>query len=311
MSGTLTLALLATTSASAMEPRVVCDLPNVEVQGAVSHVWAPTVDGVCQSLHALVDLDPAARATVWSAPSQVKVSVKLPDGRTAERRVATPAQLVPTLEALLVVPRLPLIAAVDAPIVPEALAEPVRHPLQKVDFSEAPVMRSTEAPPLAPTDANDTRLEIGADVGARFGRDVVLGPQLFANFHLAAWRLGAAVRWDAGALNHPAQGIDRRLPGTQPTQTVVGEIQLGRHFTLWQLGLDVGVSPRLGLVFPLHEVDFRGGAYARIGYRLGALNLFAVLDTEVSRATFSNLASPNSPIGFTGGLALGAAWFGL
>ncbi len=79
---------------------------------------------------------------------------------------------------------------------------------------------------------------------------------------------------------------------------------------MWRLGLDVGASPRLAVALPVGRFDLRGGVFARVGYRVGAFNLFASLDGEIGRASFSNASLPGSPVGFTGGLSLGAAWLG-
>ena len=187
--------------------------------------------------------------------------------------------------------------------------DPVRRPLRR---DEATTISDAQPSPLPTLD--DARFEIGADIGARIGRDIAIGPQLFGNFHLAAWRLGAAVRWDTGSIMRLANAGDPGGPGDRRdrSQALVAELQAARHFNLWRLGLDLGVSPRLGVLLPTGQLDVRGGVFARFGFRLGTVNFFAVLDTELASPSFSNGAGPpGGPPVFTGGIALGAAWYGL
>ncbi len=268
----------------------------VSVEGEVPEPWAPVLETVCESLNRLPDLDPAARARVTMASPQVSVSVLLTDGRTARRRVAAPERLLATLEALMVVPHVPAKAA--APVE----SEPVRRPLRPLESQPMIATRSDDNP--SANDATASSFELGAAFGARVGRDMTWSPQLFANYHLAAWRLGAALRWDP-SLDEPEPFGPNR--GAR-RQTFVGELQLARHFEVLKLGLDVGVSPRLALSLPTTRVDFRGGAFARIGVRVGDVNFFAVLDGEIARPP--GLAS-STPVELTGGIALGAAWLGL
>ena len=295
--------------AEGLQARVVCDSPQVTVQGVLPDAWSPEVNRACEALSTIADLDASAHATLAaSSPHRVTVAVELTDGRRAERKVAVPARLVPTLEALLVVPRLmkktelePPAVPIEQPIEP---TEPPRTPLRPV--ASAPMIAAQPSEPLH-AEARAIHFEFGADVGARIGRDVAVGTQLFGSFHLAAWRLGAAVRWDPASPASTPQQFNGSPSGRATTQTFVGEIQFARHLTLWQLGIDVGVSPRLAVTSQA-RVDFRGGAFARIGYRLGAVTLFAALDTELSRPGANALGGPRSPVGFSGGLALGAAW---
>lgn len=267
----------------------------VSVEGEVPAPWAPALENVCDSLSRLPDLDPAARARVTMASPKVKVSVQLTDGRTAERRIANPERLVPTLEALMVVPRLPQKAV--APIESEPVRRPLR-PLESPPMISAPPDDSPRA-----IDAAQANFELGAAFGARIGRDMAFSPQVFANYHIADWRLGAALRWDPSFDEPEPFGPNR---GGQ-RQTFVGELQLARHFDVFKLGVDLGVSPRLALTLPTARVDLRGGAFARIGVRVGDVNFFAVLDGEVARTPGLN---PASPFELTGGIALGAAWLG-
>jgi hypothetical protein len=128
--------------------------PDIEADPSVGSRWPGLVDRVHDALDGRDDLDGRASVKLTVDGGGIVVEVVLPDGRSATRFVARPEDVVPTLEALLLVPRrsrrtVSLAAAEPArPSAPEAEPSlnppPSRSPAPVV---EAPVPRLADGAP--------------------------------------------------------------------------------------------------------------------------------------------------------------------
>jgi hypothetical protein len=306
----LAVGLSAVTAAQTVLPRLGCDTPKVWVDGALTERWVAELPRACAALTRLSDLDLAAVAHVKAAADAVVVSVTLPDGRTASRRVTDPARLGPTLEALLVVPGHASRTEFTAPVEPEP-----RRPL-KVEGAAPTLIAEADAGAL---DAGPKagRWELGASVAGRFGHDVGISPAVYGQLHLGPWRLGAGARWETDPAPEAPQGVPGAPQGRPALQSLGVDLALARHFEVWRLGLDTGVGPLVVIDFlnqpngltPMSP-DLRAAAFARLGYRLGRFNLFAQLDAELSPGRLAAVG-PRAQSSWELGAGFGFGWVGL
>ncbi len=152
-------ALTWSTLSFAQQAHLVCEAPRVWVEGALPTDWSGAVSKVCSELGHLNDLDPAAQAKLTTVAPRVKVSVRLNDGRTAERRLTNPARLLPTLEALMVLPRLPRRTDGDDATSPATQSSP---PLPETVGSSA-LASGGAVPNPSPDPVTETSPTAGAD----------------------------------------------------------------------------------------------------------------------------------------------------
>lgn len=134
----------------------------------------PALEGSVRAAFATrADVDPCARVDIDLTDDDIRVEVKLADGRVAERRVQRPDDVVPMLEALLVVPKAsavsnapePFEAEEPSPSVPE-LPRPravARPELALTRFERATPERANELP------TNRTGVELALVAGAGVG----------------------------------------------------------------------------------------------------------------------------------------------
>ena len=103
-----------------------CSPMSIEADAGVLGRWPALPSRVREAFSGRSDVDACARVTLTSKDRSIAVAVVLPDGRSASRSVARSVDVVPTLEALLLVPRRELTAsASDLPSVPSAPEEPL------------------------------------------------------------------------------------------------------------------------------------------------------------------------------------------
>src|SRR5580700_5322848 len=133
LSGTL-LALGASRAFAADPP---CSPIAVAVDPSVRARWPELPVQVHQALETRTDIDACARVELTPNEGSIAVGVTLPDGRSAWRQVSRREDVLPTLEALLLVPRPApeaLVVATSAP----AIAAPA--PTQAVKATTVPVV---------------------------------------------------------------------------------------------------------------------------------------------------------------------------
>jgi hypothetical protein len=135
-------------AAQPLAPR--CAEANVTLAGTLDPSWVDAVNAACSSLMSLTDRDLAARLEVGSDPPGVRVTVRLADGRFAERRANRPEELASLLEALVALPP----ASSEAPLDPGP-AKAVETPAPDA---------SAPAKPLPTTPAASKRVPLALDI---------------------------------------------------------------------------------------------------------------------------------------------------
>jgi hypothetical protein len=133
----------------------------------------------CAAIDVDVDLDEAGHLTLIAS-----------DGRRAERTLAQPFELAPTVQALLVV--LDASAAADTP--PSVSPDPREAPATRIASAEGASAGTDVA--RAPTQ-NGSSVVLGASAGARYGSGIA-SPTIGAlgALRLRHWELGVSSSWE-------------------------------------------------------------------------------------------------------------------
>ncbi len=213
-----------------------CRAGAVEVEPRLAAAYPGLGDEVRASLAIHQGLEPCARVELGFVRSAIAVGVILADGRTATRVIADARDVVPVVEALLLVPEREPEAELEAELEPEP--EPDATPAPKPAERPRPVRRLL-APELAaqpPSEAESrTGIEISLAAGARLGdgqSSVGLGALTF--LELSSWLLGLGLR------------ADRYDAGDGFTYTATGLSALvGHRFRAGRTALDLVAGPVL------------------------------------------------------------------
>jgi hypothetical protein len=302
----MTHALLAlatlTTPAGVAAPTEGCADRRITVIGALDERWIDALAGACAALATMADRDPYGRLTLLPSGRGLVLQVTSGSGRSATRRVDEPEALLPTLEALLTIPR-------------GARAQHVAQADEPEAAGRAPVS-SAPAP-------NGERLEIsvGGTVGARLS-----GPRafLFASpggfFEVATggWAVSIGMRWDELLVAE-----DVVAPGFEMDALSVS-VTVARRWPLSFGRFDLGLAPRLiaesqSYSPPTGErggtsTDIRPALVARLELGRRRARFLVDLDADVSPSRLRRelRIDPELPRlqGWSVGLAVGAAWGG-
>lgn len=267
--------------------------------------WPRLLDDVHEAFDARVDIDRCARVDLSSRANSVALEVVLPDGRSATRTASRREDIVPTLEALLLVP-----ARIDS-VQPVALERPESQSsttgTASTPASEAtpPVVRLDSA--LAGGDArvplthpsSQLRIELSAITGARIGdNQASVGVGALSFLDLSGWLVGFAGRADRYEM----------LTGV----TSVGALELavlgGRRLPFQTIAVDLFAGAAAAFEAPTGRVSPRllFGGHVPLG-ALSTFRAFIGMDGELGppRAGPADANAPQLPI-WTLGLALGA-----
>jgi hypothetical protein len=289
--------------------------------------WPSLLERIQDDFATRADLDTCARVELTADGNGIGVSVVLPDGRVASRSVTTSVDVVPTLEALLVVP----VHATPEPtprVTPALPRVPARNPdlhgagltVERTDAGVAPTARSESEGPRR------LGFELSVLTGARIGDGQFgIGGGVLSFLEVRGWLAGFEGRVDRYASIH---GGD---PETALALAVLG----GRRFHFDGLALDLSAGPAMAMKgFALSETTTvrvetdetrpappppppRESSRAPLprlllGARLGfsarsAFRTFVGIDGEVglSRSDAATEESARLPL-FAVGLALGA-----
>jgi hypothetical protein len=326
-------ALLATPTARAVAgAKPSCGAVSVESDARVRARFPRLVERIRDEFAARSDVDTCARVELNADGDAIGVSVALPDGRAASRTVARSVDVVPTLEALLVVPE-------HAPAEPSPRVTPspvrrfvARKPrLAAVELTgERPDLRPDTAPGSRGAEPRGLGFELSLITGARLGDEQVgLGGGVLSFVEVQGWLAGFEGRADR---YESIQGEDR---------DVALELGLlcGRRFYFDGVALDLTAGPAVAMEgFAFSEtrtvrvasvssteanppppqqpppVEASGGPLPRLllGARLGfrarsAFRTFVGIDGELgpTHSTLATEASAHLPV-FAVGIALGA-----
>lgn len=187
------------------------------------------------------DLDACALVELrLEGDTVVTMSVTLPDGRAASRSVTRSEDVVPTLQALLLLPDRPASTPATPPAMPARTAP--RRPLRAAKPS--PPERDAPTPS---TQARSLGVELSVITGARIGDGQVgygVGALSFLEVH--GWLLGFEGRADGY----------RALVGGDPETALELAILTGKRFDFDNVALDLTAGPAMaikGLAFSRRE----------------------------------------------------------
>jgi hypothetical protein len=216
-----------------------CSSPIVEADGIVRGRWPELAEQVRKVLDGRSDVDVCARVRVTSVGGSITVEVALPDGRFAARPIKCREDLVPTIEALLLLPRAPdpsLASPSESPSITAARTTPV---MEVRKDGVAPDIRVRASRPPSGTLPSRLGIELSIALGAHFGDgQKSAGVGAMSLLDLAGWLVGFdghADRYDGTA--------------TAPAPMVALEVGVlgGRRFRFRNLAFDLVAGPALAL----------------------------------------------------------------
>ena len=300
------------------------DCPGMTIQSDAGFRvrWPDLLARIQGELAGRGDVDACARVDLRLEGDQViTLSVTLPDGRAASRSVTRQDDVIPTLQALLLVPTQPIAERAAAPQPKPAM--PSYHPAVN---GPTPIDRDVVQTTTKPRKFG---VELSAIAGARIGDGQLgagLGALSFLELH--SWLLGFEGRADSY----------RALGGGDPETALELAVLAGKRFDLGDLALDFTAGPAVamkGLAFSQSEsvaVSQMGGGQtpvtmppprhadpssgpvprlllaARLGFSpRSVFRTFVGIDGEVGPSRVADDAPANSARlpGFSLGLALG------
>jgi hypothetical protein len=232
-------AMVSTLSAVGTSPALAADRgcapAPIEMDALVRAAWPDLPDRLEGVLAGRRDVDTCARISIRLDQATFVVEVALPDGRSASRSVARKDDVVPTLEALLL---LPLPEARPPDTAPARPADP------GVDRDRTPVV-SASSEPAAPAARGGFRLEFSLAAGARMG-DGQVGIGLGARtlFDVRGWLVG----FEGATQQYVATG---GAPGAAVLELAV---LAGRRFRFGDTALDLTAGPALAMPGPGNTV---------------------------------------------------------
>jgi len=246
---TIGLCLLCGASSAAFaRPARACSPITVEADTAVLRRWPELPERIRSTFTARDGIDPCAEVRLHLMPLAVLVEVFLPDGRSASRSVPHGDDVVPLLEALLLVPpeatpaslteasvpAVPIASSDAAPVVAASRRVRARAPTWR-----APTVAERDVTERSPEPSEDgLGLELSALAGAHIGEDsqtsVGLGVLSFCN--LSGWLVGFEGR------------ADHHMVTSSESQTTLQLAALGgRRFEFQSVALDLIGGPAVAL----------------------------------------------------------------
>jgi hypothetical protein len=227
---------LVSSTASALE----CAELRVDTDESVRATWPGLAERVRSTFAEREGVEACARIRLVRVQGAIRVDVTLPDGRSASRWVRERDDVVPVLEALLLVP-----PSDAAPSAPESAA-PSEHEQVKAPEPEAvrPKPRRTRLElRIAERDLRDPEeppsgglgFEVSAFASTRTGDgQVSLGVGLLSFVELSAWLVGFSARADS----YPG-------PSPPPGPTLEAALLAGRRLRFESTALDIFAGPAL------------------------------------------------------------------
>jgi hypothetical protein len=268
--------------------------------------WPRLLDDVHEAFDARVDIDRCARVELSSRANSVALEVVLPDGRSATRTASRREDIVPILEALLLVPpRIDSVQpiALERPESKSSTAGPASAPASE---ATPPVVRLDSAPaggdarvPSVTHPSSQLRIEVSALTGARIGNgqgSVGVGALSFLD--LSGWLVGFAGRADRYEM----------ITGAPSVAALELAALGGRRLPYHAIAVDLFAGAAAAFDAPTGRVSPRllFGGHVTLG-ALSTFRTFIGIDGELGppRAGPLDADTPQLPI-WTLGLALGA-----
>jgi hypothetical protein len=311
------LAALGGRAASAALPR--CGQIVVECDADVRGRWPDLADQVREAFEMRDDIDSCARVRLTTIDTAIVLDVRLPDGRTAARSVLRGEDVVPALEALLLLPGAGARPQSEEPAAaPASAPRPPANPTPRSETTLA--LRNPEVPgQQLGGDPSHFGVDLSIAVGARVGDGQVgAGLRLVSFLELARWLVGFR------------GGLDRYQPTAGRPGAMALELGMlgGRRVHFAASTLDVVGGPALalrGMASVTQEATgsaaismsqmrsdplLRLLASARLGFGHSPVHAFLELDAEVGSPQADSdttiPGAPHLPL-WTVGIAVGAA----
>jgi hypothetical protein len=236
------LAAFGASRAFAADPP--CSPIVVAVDASVRARWPELPGQVRQALETRTDIDTCARVELTLNEGSIATAVTLPDGRSASRQALRREDVLPTLEALLLVPRAvpeALVVATSAPSIPASA------PTQTVQTTAIPVVPAHMAVPErdevltrpASYPPSRLRIELSLLTDARIGDgQTSVGLGALSLLDIGGWLVGFEGRADR----------DQRIGGEYQAVPALELAALGgRRFRFQSLALDLVGGPAIAL----------------------------------------------------------------
>jgi hypothetical protein len=228
--------LAALGAAPALAADRACSPLTIEADSGVTERWPELAARVREALVTRDDIDACAHVALAVADASISVLVALPDGRSASRAAPRPEDVVPVLEALLIVPP-PEAQVALARAEPDsgAGAEDVRaNPRRSVpvdSLPRAPTQSSAESP-------THLRIELSIVSEARAGDGATsLGLGALAFVDISEWLVGFEGRADR-----------YRYEDARPSGSALELAALaGRRIPFGSFALDLVAGPAVAL----------------------------------------------------------------
>ncbi len=232
------LGALAATKNAAADPQSPC---RVRLTGsATTAAWATARDRLEDRVAELTPSTTDCRLIVVTPePQGASVAFNTADRRVARRHIASPDDLLPLVEALLVFGHDPMLIAPPAPAKTEAVLAMPEEPGADERALEGSAPEPTRATPGEPPpndvitrtkpDAPRVLVGAGAGVKASFPNDSVAGVgQIFVGMTYARWELAGFGRWE---LEHDAhdQESESATKGRLRYSAIGGGTMFGRR----------------------------------------------------------------------------------
>jgi len=230
-----------------------CPSLAVEIDANARARWPELLERVRDALGARGDVDTCAHVRLSVLDASITVAVVLPDGRSAARTVSRPVDVVPTLEALLLVPERQAPASLEVATTPTPEA-PTQGKLPRGPRA-LPAFESVGTrvggPPASDRDVSRApagvpsrlRVELSVAAGARVGDgQTSVGVGALSFLDIAGWLGGFEGRFDR---YRTTPGPEDRAPRDAPALELA--ILAGRRLRFGTLALDLIGGPGLAL----------------------------------------------------------------
>jgi hypothetical protein len=232
------LSILTARSAPAAERR--CPAVGVEVDAGVQAAFPDLVERIHDEFRARPEVDTCARVGLRLRDDDIEVSVALPDGRTSSRTAADAEDVIPTLQALLLIP---------APASLEQAEPAETSPLVVVPArTTARVDDSSDSKRGASTDERELGVELSVLTGARAGDwQVAYGVGALSLVEVSRWLFGFEGRVDAY----------QSMSGSDPESALELALLLGRRVYFDSVALDLTAGPAVAMkgIAPLSRTE--------------------------------------------------------
>lgn len=211
-----------------------CPAANVASDAALREQWPDLVPRVRDEVLSRHDVDACARISLALAlDSTIRVEVALPDGRVASRAGLRQEDVIPVLQALLLVPEHPVANSATAKAAAPASSAKARAPARAP--APAPATDDLSAKAVSPAArASGLGVELSVIGGGRFGDGQVsygLGAQSFLD--VSGWLFGFEGRADRYYA----------LSGAEPEPALELGALAGRRIHFDDITLDVAAGP--------------------------------------------------------------------